>query len=233
MPIEGVWTGEVYGPFGWDNRGVFVFEHGRIIGGDHRQYCSGAYSQTGHDVKAEITFHYYGPPRPGLRRGAGAVHDRARRPVAGGGDQRRDPPPRPAPVRPPDPPDQAHGPAVGLSRRRLPRGGRGRHLLPQVRLRPDPLPLARAQPLQGLSGPPWSPTTSSSLRASNPSEHAPRSPEAASASSAYGRTLATASLRPGAAGDRCRGSGRASGRSPARSDRSSRAGPRAAGRRAG
>ena len=64
MSIEGVWTGEVYGPFGWDNRGVFVFEHGRIIGGDHRQYCSGAYSQTGHDVKAEITFHYYGPPRP-------------------------------------------------------------------------------------------------------------------------------------------------------------------------
>ena len=43
---------------------MFVFEHGRIIGGDHRQYCSGAYSQTGHDVKAEITFHYYGPPRP-------------------------------------------------------------------------------------------------------------------------------------------------------------------------
>ncbi len=64
MSIEGVWTGEVYGPFGWDNRGVFIFDDGRIIGGDHRQYSSGTYSQTGHEVKARITVHYYGPPRP-------------------------------------------------------------------------------------------------------------------------------------------------------------------------
>ena len=33
MSIEGIWTGEVYGPFGWDNRGVFVLENGRIVGG--------------------------------------------------------------------------------------------------------------------------------------------------------------------------------------------------------
>jgi hypothetical protein len=64
MSIEGVWTGEVYGPFGWDNRGVFIFDDGRIVGGDHRQYSSGTYSQTGNEVKARITVHYYGPPRP-------------------------------------------------------------------------------------------------------------------------------------------------------------------------
>jgi hypothetical protein len=62
MSIEGVWTGEVYGPFGWDSRGVFIFDDGRIIGGDHRQYSSGTYTQTGPGVKARITVHYYGPP---------------------------------------------------------------------------------------------------------------------------------------------------------------------------
>ncbi len=64
MSIEGVWTGEVYGPFGWDSRGVFIFDGGRIVGGDHRQYSSGTYSQSGGEVKARITVHYYGPPQP-------------------------------------------------------------------------------------------------------------------------------------------------------------------------
>jgi hypothetical protein len=63
MSIEGIWTGEVYGPFGWDSRGVFIFESGRIIGGDQRQYSSGTYSLTGNKVKARIMVHYYGPPR--------------------------------------------------------------------------------------------------------------------------------------------------------------------------
>jgi hypothetical protein len=63
MPIEGIWTGEVYGPFGWDNRGVFIIEAGRIVGGDNRQYSSGTYRQSGNEVKARITVHYYGPPR--------------------------------------------------------------------------------------------------------------------------------------------------------------------------
>jgi hypothetical protein len=63
MPIEGIWTGEVYGPFGWDNRGVFILEGGRIVGGDNRQYSSGTYRQSGNEVKARMTVHYYGPPR--------------------------------------------------------------------------------------------------------------------------------------------------------------------------
>jgi hypothetical protein len=63
MPIEGIWTGEVYGPFGWDNRGVFIVEGGRIIGGDNRQYSSGTYRQSGNELKARLTVHYYGPPR--------------------------------------------------------------------------------------------------------------------------------------------------------------------------
>ena len=63
MSIEGIWTGEVYGPFGWENRGVFLLENGRIIGGDNRQYSVGTYSESGDELKAELQVHYYGPPR--------------------------------------------------------------------------------------------------------------------------------------------------------------------------
>ena len=63
MSIDGIWTGEVYGPFGWDNRGIFVLEKGRIVGGDNRQYSVGSYNLSGKKVKAELRVHYYGPPR--------------------------------------------------------------------------------------------------------------------------------------------------------------------------
>ena len=63
MSIDGIWTGEVYGPFGWDNGGIFVLENGRILGGDNRQYSLGTYSLSGNDMKAELLVHYYGPPR--------------------------------------------------------------------------------------------------------------------------------------------------------------------------
>lgn len=63
MSVEGIWTGEVYGPFGWENRGVFLLEGGRIVGGDNRQYSIGTYKNSGDDVQAELLVHYYGPPR--------------------------------------------------------------------------------------------------------------------------------------------------------------------------
>jgi len=63
MSIDGIWTGEVYGPFGWENRGVFLLENGRIVGGDNRQYSIGTYTQEGDGLKAELLTHYYGPPR--------------------------------------------------------------------------------------------------------------------------------------------------------------------------
>ena len=63
MPLEGIWTMEIYGPFGWDNRGVYIFEGGRIMGGNNRQFTGGTYRLSGDAVEAEITMHYYGPPR--------------------------------------------------------------------------------------------------------------------------------------------------------------------------
>ena len=63
MSVEGIWTSEVYGPFGWENRGVFLLEKGRVIGGDNRQYTMGGYDFADGRVEAELTVHYYGPPR--------------------------------------------------------------------------------------------------------------------------------------------------------------------------
>jgi hypothetical protein len=63
MSIEGIWTSEVYGPFGWENRGVFLLENGRIVGGDNRQYSVGTYSESGDALRAELHVNYYGPPR--------------------------------------------------------------------------------------------------------------------------------------------------------------------------
>jgi len=62
MSIDGIWTGEIYGPFGWDNRGVFVLDKGRMVGGDDRQYTIGTYTLSGNEVKAQLLIHYYGPP---------------------------------------------------------------------------------------------------------------------------------------------------------------------------
>ena len=63
MSIEGIWTGEIHGPYGWENSGVYLLENGRIVGGNNRHYSTGRYSVSGNAYKAEIVVHYYGPPR--------------------------------------------------------------------------------------------------------------------------------------------------------------------------
>jgi len=63
MTIEGIWTSEIYGPFGWDSHGIILMENGRIIGGGNRHYSTGTYSLSGKEVKAELLVNYYGPPR--------------------------------------------------------------------------------------------------------------------------------------------------------------------------
>ena len=63
MSVEGVWTGEIYGPYGWENSGVYVLEAGRILGGNNRHYSTGRYSLSGDVYRAEVKVHYYGPPR--------------------------------------------------------------------------------------------------------------------------------------------------------------------------
>ena len=63
MSIDGVWTGEIYSPYGWENSGVYVLEHGMILGGNNRHYSTGKYSVSDSTYRAQIVVHYYGPPR--------------------------------------------------------------------------------------------------------------------------------------------------------------------------
>ncbi len=60
---EGIWTGELYGPYGWENSDVYVLENGRILGGNNPHYSAGTYRVSGQVYEASIVVHYYGPPR--------------------------------------------------------------------------------------------------------------------------------------------------------------------------
>ena len=63
MSIEGVWTGEFYGPYGWENSGVYVLYDGAIVGGSNRHYSTGTYSVSGSAYKAKVHVNYYNAPR--------------------------------------------------------------------------------------------------------------------------------------------------------------------------
>lgn len=63
MSWDGIWTGEILGPYGWENSGVYVLENGRIVGGNNRHYSTGTFSFSGNVYTASVTVHYYGPPR--------------------------------------------------------------------------------------------------------------------------------------------------------------------------
>ena len=63
MSVEGIWTGEIYGPYGWENSGVYVLEHGLMIGGNDRHYSAGRYRLTGERFEADIFNYYYCKPR--------------------------------------------------------------------------------------------------------------------------------------------------------------------------
>ncbi len=63
MNVDGMWTAEAYGAFGWENRGIFFLENGRTLGGDNRMCCSGTYELSGNNFEADWVVRYFGPPR--------------------------------------------------------------------------------------------------------------------------------------------------------------------------
>ena len=63
MAIAGIWTGEIYSPYGWESTGTYVLDKGRVLGGNARHYSAGHYSVVGDSYRAEIVVHYHGQPR--------------------------------------------------------------------------------------------------------------------------------------------------------------------------
>ena len=61
--IEGVWTAEIYGPYGWENNGTYVLDRGRVLGGSDRHYAAGHYRFIDNNYRAEITVNFHGKPR--------------------------------------------------------------------------------------------------------------------------------------------------------------------------
>ena len=59
MNIEGIWTIEIYGLYGWERKGILVLEDGRIVGGGNAHYTMGSYELTGQQFNARMKLHYY------------------------------------------------------------------------------------------------------------------------------------------------------------------------------
>jgi len=54
MSINGVWSSEIGGAYGWEAIGTAFLEDGRLIGGDRNHYSFGSYKE---EADGGITFH--------------------------------------------------------------------------------------------------------------------------------------------------------------------------------
>ena len=63
VSMDGIWTSEIYGPYGWENDGTYVLDQGRVLGGNNDHYSVGHYSFVDDSYRAEIIVHYSGQPR--------------------------------------------------------------------------------------------------------------------------------------------------------------------------
>lgn len=61
MSVEGLWTTEFYGLYGWENRGVVVLEKGRVLGGGRNHFSVGKYELDGEGFYMILDIEYHGP----------------------------------------------------------------------------------------------------------------------------------------------------------------------------
>ena len=64
MSLAGIWAIEVASIYGWESRGILIFNSAKehIIGGGRNHYSIGTYDLSGDDVKITLDFHFYGQP---------------------------------------------------------------------------------------------------------------------------------------------------------------------------
>ena len=63
MSIDGIWTMEFYGAFGWESAGVLILEKSRVLGGGNNHYSRGTYTQSDCTVAITVEVDYFGTPR--------------------------------------------------------------------------------------------------------------------------------------------------------------------------
>ncbi len=63
MSLEGLWTSEIYGLFGWENTGVLILTNGQTMGGGNNHYSVGSYSEVGNNVEISLQIEFHGTPK--------------------------------------------------------------------------------------------------------------------------------------------------------------------------
>ena len=63
MSLDGIWTLEFYGAFGWESAGVLMLEQGRALGGGNNHYARGTYALENDTVLITVEVDYFGTPR--------------------------------------------------------------------------------------------------------------------------------------------------------------------------
>ena len=63
MSVDGIWTTELMGLFGWEPTGVLLLENGRAIGGGNVHYSVGSYDTSSGDLHLSVDVEFHGPPR--------------------------------------------------------------------------------------------------------------------------------------------------------------------------
>ena len=63
MSVDGIWTTELMGLFGWESVGVLLLENGRAIGGSNVHYSVGSYDTSSNNIHLTLDVEFHGPPR--------------------------------------------------------------------------------------------------------------------------------------------------------------------------
>ena len=63
MAVEGIWTSELMGLFGWETTGILVLEKGRAIDGGNHHYSVGSYETSGNQIHISLSVEYHSTPR--------------------------------------------------------------------------------------------------------------------------------------------------------------------------
>ncbi len=63
MSVEGIWTSEILGLFGWETTGIVICENGRAIDGGNHHYSVGSYETSGDQIHIALSVEYHSTPR--------------------------------------------------------------------------------------------------------------------------------------------------------------------------
>lgn len=63
MAVDGLWSTEIFGLWGWEHRGVLVLTDGCAFGGGNNHHSKGSYSGDSGEIRISLEISYHGTPR--------------------------------------------------------------------------------------------------------------------------------------------------------------------------